>query len=161
MGALGRHARVAVGLGLLLLAGSTPVAAQAVTADVGITKTADRHKAKVGELITYTITVTNYGPATATDVVFGDSLPDDLNIVSLQCGQDPILPVGYNYCTVAELPVGASYTATLVATPAYNAKKRQELTTNTSIISSAATADPNPANNQASVTVGVNGRPSW
>src|SRR5215203_5531421 len=56
------------------------------TPDLEITKTADRKTVKIGETITYTITLTNLGPDAATDVVFGDPIPDQLNLVSSTCG---------------------------------------------------------------------------
>ena len=142
-----------------LLAGGVPPVAAEGAADLAITIVADRKMAKVGEPITYTITVTNLGPAAAADIGFALSLPDDLNPVSVTCGSEP---AAGPFCTVAALPAGARFTATQVATPSWNAKKRDELTTTTAVIASfaPATTDPNPANNLASATVGVNGRPS-
>ena len=66
---------------MLLLGTVSPVFAQEPTADLSLTKTADRKNVKIGQSITFTITVTNLGPDTATDVYFGDSLPDPLNFV--------------------------------------------------------------------------------
>ena len=62
---------------LLLLGGSVPPAsALEPAADLALTKTADTKNVKIGENITFTITVINLGPDTATGIYFGDALPD-------------------------------------------------------------------------------------
>jgi uncharacterized repeat protein (TIGR01451 family) len=49
--------------------------APAVTADVSLTKVADKTEAKSGETVVYTLTATNAGPDTATGVQVTDKLP--------------------------------------------------------------------------------------
>lgn len=71
---------------LMLLLGVVPFAsAEEPGTDLAITKVADQTRAKIGETITFTITVTNLGPDTATGIYFGDSIPDPLNFVSSSC----------------------------------------------------------------------------
>src|SRR5829696_7379426 len=70
------------------------------TPDLEITKTADRKTVKIGETITYTITLTNLGPDAATDIVFGDPIADQLNLVSSTCGNVSA------FCTVAVSKAG-------------------------------------------------------
>src|SRR5262245_57174255 len=84
-----RSVLVLLSVGLLLGTEALPAAAQGV-ADLGLTKIADRKNVRIGENITFTITVTNQGPDAATGVVFGDPLPDPLNLVSFTCGQGTV-----------------------------------------------------------------------
>lgn len=50
--------------------------------DLAITKTADRDSAPAGTSVSFTITVTNLGPITATGVTGGDTLPTGMTYVS-------------------------------------------------------------------------------
>jgi uncharacterized repeat protein (TIGR01451 family) len=153
-----RMARFAYALlTLVVLVGGSiqPVAAQG-GADLNLTKVADRKNVRIGENITYTITLTNLGPDTATDVVFGDPLPDPLNLVSFACSQG--ISNGGSFCAVASVPSGTSVTATLVATPITNPAKGERRFTNTAFISEAATPDPNSNNNSALATTHIIGK---
>lgn len=51
-------------------------------ADLSLTKTVDRSRPNVGDIVTFNIDVYNAGPATATDLVVSDPLPDGLEFVS-------------------------------------------------------------------------------
>ena len=111
-----RLTRVVV-MAVLAVGLSADVAAAQGTADLSITKTADQKTVKIGETMTYTITLTNLGPDEATDVVFGDPIPDQLNLVSSTCGDVSA------FCTVASLESGASVSLTAAATPIANLAK--------------------------------------
>lgn len=50
--------------------------------DIGIVKTVNNSNPIIGQKIKYTITATNYGPATATNVIVNDLLPGGLIYVS-------------------------------------------------------------------------------
>ena len=140
---------------MLLLGTVSPVFAQEPTADLSLTKTADRKNVKIGQAITFTITVTNLGPDTATDVYFGDSLPDPLNFVSASCNRGPTFG---GACAVESLAVGESATITLVATPITNPARSERRFTNTAFIASSGTFDPNPNNNTASLHLHIVGK---
>jgi len=90
----------------LILAGLLAVGAPAALAqsgpDLAVTITPDRTTAKAGQSVTYTITVSNLGDATATDVSLSLGCSDNL-----QCGL-------YN-STLGNLEPGASVTVTMVA----------------------------------------------
>ncbi|HEU4419952.1 MAG TPA: DUF11 domain-containing protein [Planctomycetota bacterium] len=130
--------------------------AQPVTAqDLSITKLADRTRVKIGETITYYITVTNLGPGTATGVVFGDSLPDQLNLVSFTVTQGTV--INQTFCSVPSMDPGASVTATLLATPIDNPAQSERRFTNPSSIVASAPTDTNSSNNTASVRVHIIG----
>jgi uncharacterized repeat protein (TIGR01451 family) len=131
------------------------VSAQEPMADLSLTKTADRTRVHIGENITFTITVTNLGPDTATDVFFGDAIPDPLNFVSATCDKGPTFG---GSCEVASLTVGESATITLVTTPITNPAKSERKFTNTAFIGSSATFDPNPDNNTASLQLRIVGK---
>ena len=143
-------------LGLLaavLLAGvsAAPAAAQA-TADLRITKAADQKTIRVGETVTYTVTVTNLGPDVATGVVFGDPIPDQLNLVTSTCGTISA------FCSVDTLASGESATLTILATPIPNLAQGERLITNIAFVAQSTTTDPNTSNDQASATVRVVGQ---
>ena len=121
-------------------------------ADLQLTKTADRKTVKIGQTVTYTITLTNLGPDVATDIVFGDPLPDQLNLVGSTCGAVSA------FCTVTSLPAGASATLTVVATPITNAAQSERRVTNCAFIAEAGSTDPNPDNDIACVTIRIAGR---
>ena len=140
---------------LVLIGGSVRPASAQETADLAITKTADRKHVKIGENITFTITVTNRGPGTATGIVFGDPLPDPLNLVSFSCSQGTV--TGQSFCAVDQLANGQSVTATLVATPITNPAQSERRFTNTAFISESTTFDPNSRNNNASLKLRIVG----
>jgi uncharacterized repeat protein (TIGR01451 family) len=143
--------------GVVLVGESVQPAAAQGTADLKLTKVADSKNVRIGENITYTITLTNLGPDTATGVVFGDPLPDPLNLVSFTCSQGTTSSGG-SFCAVESVPSGASVTATLVATPITNPAKSERRFTNTAFISESATPDPNSNNNSASVRTHIIGK---
>lgn len=138
----------------LLLTPVSHASAQEPTADLALTKTADRKNAKIGQNITFTITVTNLGPDTATNVSFGDSVPDPLNFVSATCDKGP---TSGGSCSVASLAVGESATITLVTTPITNPARSERRFTNTAFIEASDAFDPNPDNNTASVRLHIIG----
>ena len=140
---------------ILMLGSVSPAAAQEPTADLALTKTADRKNVKIGQNITFTITVTNLGPNTAADVFFGDALPDPLNFVSATCNKGPTFG---GACAVATLGVGESATITLVATPISNPARSERRFTNTAFIGGSGTFDPSPNNNTASLDLRIVGK---
>jgi uncharacterized repeat protein (TIGR01451 family) len=155
-----RTARFAFALlaALVVLVGGSvqPAAAQEGTADLAITKVGESKKVRIGENITYTITLTNLGPDTATGVVFGDPLPDPLNLVSFTCSQGS--SNGGSFCTVDSVPSGASVTATLVATPITNPAQSERRFTNAAFISGSTTFDPNTTNDISTVRTHIVGK---
>lgn len=61
--------------------------AQVYEADIEVVKTNDAPAAvRQGDFFSYTIVVTNNGPADATNVVVDDTLPDSVGYVSDTCG---------------------------------------------------------------------------
>jgi len=139
----------------MLIGGSVqPAFAQEPSADLALTKTVDKKTVKIGQNMTFTITVTNLGPDTATSVYFGDSLPDPLNFVSASCTKGPTFG---GACAVDNLAVGESAVITLVATPISNPAQSERNFTNTAFIAHSDLFDPNPNNNTASLNLHIVG----
>ena len=130
---------------------SADLAAAQSGADLQITKVAEKKTVKIGETITYTITLTNLGPDVATNIVFGDPIPDQLNLVSSTCGNVSAS------CMVASLAGGASVTLVVVTTPIANLAHSERQVTNGAFIEESGSTDPNAANDIASVTTRVVG----
>ena len=64
----------------------TQIAEAALSADLSVTKTVSKTKAKVGDVLTYTITVQNGGPSQAQQVSLTDVLPTGL--LNTKCSVD-------------------------------------------------------------------------
>ncbi len=114
-------------------------------ADLAIVKTGTSTVLR-GGIATYTLTVTNLGPATATSVVITDPIPSGLNfnssLSSSNCSQN-----GSNIlCTVATLTNGQSTTVTLAFNVPTISNCTQTIVTNNATVSNA-TTDPNLSNN--------------
>jgi len=84
-----------------------------VEVDVELIKTVSATSVNVGDEVTWTITVQNQGPSTATNVVVGDALPAGLTIT----GADPqVGTIDGTVCSVGTIPVGASYDLEITTT---------------------------------------------
>jgi uncharacterized repeat protein (TIGR01451 family) len=127
----------------LVLAGLVTVGAPAADAqsspDLAVTIVADRTNAKAGELVTYTITVSNLGDATATGTTLSVGCSDNL-----QCGPVSAIP--------GILDPGTSVTATMVATAnPCGLSITRDATVAAEVSSTSVDADPN--NNRDLVTI--------
>jgi len=76
------------------------------TADLVLTKTAETDRVRLHEELTYTLSVTNGGPAEATNVTVVDTLPREVTFeeASEGCAFDK----GMLVCSVTSLPAGQS-----------------------------------------------------
>ncbi|MEZ5440809.1 MAG: autotransporter domain-containing protein [Lysobacterales bacterium] len=122
-------------------------------ADLQLSKQASANPVEAGAAFSYTLTVSNAGPAAAEQVTLLDNLPAGLSFVSVQgsglsCSGGPAVS-----CQVASIPAGSSVSAIINVRAPTVAGDVQ----NTANVS-AATMDPNPGNNSASATVGVDER---
>jgi uncharacterized repeat protein (TIGR01451 family) len=91
------------------------VTTPAQLADLSLQKTVDNPTPGVGSTITFTITVQNNGPNTATNVAVQDQLPAGLTLVSATPSQGSYNPVT-GVWAVGTLANGATAILTLVAT---------------------------------------------
>ena len=114
-------------------------------ADIAVTKTVDNATPAVGTTVTFTVRATNRGPTGATGVVVTDALPAGLTLVSATPSQGDYTAPAW---TVGALAADDSATLVIVATVdalgglVNKAEKTQQVE-----------ADPNTANDSASVTL--------
>jgi uncharacterized repeat protein (TIGR01451 family) len=119
-----------------------PTADLALTMEGPTTSTVDRN-------VTYTLGVRNNGPSTASAIVISDSLAEGMQLVSAAVGSVTCAGSQTVTCPVGVLPSGGVATATVIASITEAGSH-----TNTASVSGAQ-ADPNAANNSASVTTRV------
>ena len=111
---------------------------------------------KQGEQLTYTITVKNFGPDTAANVIVNDTLSSGTTFVSAQANKGNFttpLPnqTGVVTWNLGDMQAGDAEGAQLVVKVIVKGKTT---ITNTATASTDSD-DPNPANNTASITVSV------
>lgn len=118
-----------------------------LAADLAVTKTANA-TAQVNQGLTFTVTVTNNGPSTATGVTLVDTLTGGVRIVAVTPTQGTCSIAGQTItCLIGTLLPGETETVTILTVP-----------TGPGTVTNTATVfgnefDPNPANNTATVTV--------
>jgi uncharacterized repeat protein (TIGR01451 family) len=135
----------------LKLTSANPVGA---AADVGVTMTASASSIPLDGEVTYTITVTNYGPsALSTNVVVTDTLPSsdppDFAVVSSSPTLGSVDQSGliWTVGTLTNIDAGAQLTLTLRANAIGNFLNFASVNSDT--------PDPNPADSTASTSVSV------
>ena len=85
--------------------------------DLSLTKSASPNPGQVGVSLSYRITVTNNGPAVATNVSVTDTLPSGVNFVSATTTQGYCSGTASVNCNLGSLAVGSSAVITIVVTP--------------------------------------------
>ena len=115
-------------------------------ADLGVVKTVDNPTPNVGDTVTFTVTVNNSGPSTATGVAVQDDLPAGLTFLSDTPTQGTYSSIT-GVWNVGTLNNGASASLLLRARV-----DSPDALTNTASIADSSAQDPNPANDTASAT---------
>ena len=105
--------------------------------------------AKVGDLITYTITVANAGVVASNGVTLTDTLPAALAFVSASPAQGSCNAVSPLVCNLGSIPAGGSTTVSLLA----RALTAGSIANTANV--SATTPDPVSSNNSATATTTV------
>jgi len=121
--------------------------------DLSVSKHDSPDPVGMGNILTYTVTVTNHGPADATAVSLTDSLPAGVVYVSANSSQGPCSQSsGTVSCTIGDMASGATVTVTIVV----NAPIVPGTIVNTAIVS-CTSDDPNLANNTVKEKTWVGG----
>ncbi|HET9408985.1 MAG TPA: C25 family cysteine peptidase [Candidatus Sulfotelmatobacter sp.] len=126
---------------------ATDVATVVSVSDMAIVKTASPNPVSEGATLTYTLTVTNGGPSSATNVTVTDTLPSSMTFQSAQTTAGTCSEAGSTVtCLLGTMTSGGSATVTILVIPGA-----------TGIISNTATVtadptDPNLSNNSSTQT---------
>ncbi|MBD5786577.1 DUF11 domain-containing protein [Cellulosimicrobium terreum] len=123
------------------------------TADVSVAKTADPVQPAAGEDVTFTITASNAGPAVAREVVLTDTLPEglDLGTVDAPAGVTCDAAGGVLTCGTGDLAVGAQ--AVVEVTMSIPADFDLDAGAVNAVTVSTTSTDPVTANDSAEATV--------
>lgn len=119
----------------------------ALQADLFLLKSVSNAHPNVGDKVTFTITLIDNGPATATGVSVQDSLPAGLTFFSATPSQGTYVS-GSGAWSVGTVAAGASATLTIIATVV-----SPNAATNTASVSASDRFDPVTGNNSGSATV--------
>ena len=144
-------------LSAVLVLAAVPAAAQ--EADLFVGKDDSPDPVPPGGTLTYTITVLNNGPDDAVTVSLDDTLPAEVTFTSLSfdpawsCSTPPVGSGGAISCSIATLPVGASFFTLVVEVGA--GVPLGTVISNTATVSAETPTDPNPSNNSATATTTV------
>lgn len=120
--------------------------------DLSITKTVNDPTPAVGDTATFTVTATNAGPVSATQVLVFDTIPAGMNYQGHTVSTGSYDPLS-GLWTVGTLGVGASAALSLRLSPATGTA--QSTITNRGHVTSGAMTDSVPGNNTASASVTV------
>jgi uncharacterized repeat protein (TIGR01451 family) len=122
------------------------ITARVPTADLQVTKIARPRQAVVGQLVTFTIVVSNVGPDAATNVVLTDQLPAGLRFVSAQASQG-------NYDSTTGAWTIGTLDSAASATLRITVRVRDAGTIRNTVQVTSDLFDPNLANNTASALI--------
>ena len=128
-------------------ASSTVVVANASSADVAIVKTATPNPVTQGTPLTYSLAVTNNGPASATNVIVTDALPSAMTYLSATTTQGSCSEAGGTViCPLGTMANAGTATITILTLPG-----APGMVTNTATVTADQT-DPVPVNNSSTQT---------
>jgi uncharacterized repeat protein (TIGR01451 family) len=131
-------------------ANASSVVASPSQADVAIVKTAAPEPVDQGTNLTYTLQVTNNGPAVAQGVQVTDPLPAQVTFASVSTTQGTCSQAsGTVTCNLGSLSVGGLVIITINVNAATFSSNT--LATNTATVITTVTTDPNLSNNTSSV----------
>lgn len=139
---------------LLNNADSVDIIVPLAEAELAITKTVSNPTPNEGQLVDYTIRVTNNGPSQASGVEVWDGLPLGVTLVSQNASQG-IYDSGTGLWSIGTMPNGAA--AQLNITVSVDSGTAGQTITNGADITASSLNDPNLTNNSASVDIHVPG----
>jgi len=124
-------------------------------ADVGVAKTGPASAAANSD-VSYSISVSNFGPDAATNVSLADTLPGSMTFVSFTQDSGPAFNCGVpgtsTTCTIASLPAGSSATFTFVG---HVPSGTPSGTTFTNVATVSSDSDPNSDNDSSTTSATV------
>jgi len=127
-----------------------PIFFTTVSSDLALSLSGVAAQVQPGSPIPYSLTVTNRGPATATNVVVTSPLPSGVSVPSATASQGSCTVSGSSVtCAVGTLPVGASATAAITAIPSVSGAATATASAQADQI------DPTPGDAQASAATTV------
>ncbi len=133
----------------------TPVAKPPpAQADLALVKTVNHTTGRTGEPLTYTITVRNHGPDTASSPTVTDAFSAPVTLVSVHTSSGSCSKVDPITCRLDSIASGASDKITIVAKPTSTGELRNSASVRS------ATADSDGANNLSHVTTMVRPGPA-
>lgn len=124
-----------------------PVFITGTMADISVTKTANPSSVRIGEVLTYTIRVTNAGPSSAENVILSDNIPTTLTGVEYSIDGGATFNPWSGNLSLGTLTEGETQSILIRGT--INQEALGTIT-NTATITST-TPDPNPDNNTSTV----------
>ena len=129
----------------------------ATTTDLGVTQRPDKNVAVLGDLLTTTIEVANYGPLTAENVALTIALPSATDLVAVMPLRGECTPGTQQVvCNLFSLQRGRTTTVTVTVRP------RSSIDLNTLVFQratvSSSVADQDPVNNVSELTLGTTTR---
>jgi uncharacterized repeat protein (TIGR01451 family) len=116
----------------------------ALESDLSVIKTANADTVRVGDMITYTLVVSNAGDDDAIGVMLVDTLSD--LVIFSDASEGCVEDAGVVTCDIGNLAADASITLTIVVTADV-----EGIAENTAVVSSDFVTDPVPANNTYTV----------
>jgi uncharacterized repeat protein (TIGR01451 family) len=122
-------------------------------ADPAVTKAVSPSEARIGDIVDFTITVTNHGGETADDVVVTDVLPDFLDVVDSNTSKGAITTSGRTV-VIALGSVAPGEVVIIHIRAQVNAQAQPPGGRNSVTLTSSNNSD-NPDNNTDSVVVGI------
>jgi uncharacterized repeat protein (TIGR01451 family) len=128
---------------------ATTLVTARTNADVAIVKTDSPDPVGVGQLVTYRLTVTNNGPAIATNVTVNDVLPASMGFISVKPSIGTCSGTTTISCSLGTLPVGNSQFIDLIVQSTITGS-----ISNTATVTATET-DPVPANNSSTAVTQV------
>ncbi|HSS19551.1 MAG TPA: PQQ-dependent sugar dehydrogenase [Pyrinomonadaceae bacterium] len=117
--------------------------------DLSLTKTASPNPGQVGVSLAYRVTVTNNGPASATNVSVVDTLPAGVTFSSASSTVGTCSGTATVTCSVGTLAVNASAIVTITVTPTAAGQISNSATV------AASQTDYDPSNNSASINTQI------
>lgn len=130
----------------------TPTTPVVLEADLAISKSASANPVQAGENLTYTLNISNNGPAAATGVTVTDNLPPAASLVSAVASQGGgCSGTGSLTCVLGDMNPGSAASITVVV----NVPAAATGSLINSATVSAGQADPNPDNNTATVETAI------